>query len=95
MEEKIQKVLDEKINPKLSEHFGQAVLTGVEDGVAYIKLTGACGGCPASEETFQYVVKQYIMEECPEVQDVVADTSVSSELLDFARKILNKEIETK
>ena len=92
MEEKVQKVLDEKINPQLSAHLGQAVFTGIEDGVVYIKLTGACGGCPASEETFEYVVKKHIMEECPEAKDVVLDTSVSEDLMDFARKILNKEL---
>lgn len=91
MKDKIEKVLEEKINPALAEHFGKAVFTGCDDGVVNIRLTGACGGCPASAETFEYVVKKHIMEDCPEVKDVVLDTSVSQELLDFARKILNKE----
>lgn len=90
MEGRIKKVLEEKINPTLAEHYGEAVLTGCEDGVASVKLTGACGGCPASAETFEYVVKKTIMEECPEVTDVVLDTSVSQELLDFAKQLLSK-----
>lgn len=92
MEEKIRKVLAETINPALAEHLGEAVFTGITDGVVNIKLTGACGGCPASAETFEYIVKKNIMEACPEAVDVVLDTSVSQDLLDFAKKILNKEI---
>lgn len=92
MNEQIEKVLAEIINPALAEHLGKAVLTGVEENVAYVKLTGACGGCPASADTFEYVVKKHIMESCPELQDVVLDTAVSEDLLDMARKILNKEL---
>jgi hypothetical protein len=32
------------------------------------------------------------MSELPEVKDVVLDTSVSQDLIDMAKKILNKEI---
>lgn len=92
MEEQIRNVLAEKINPVLADHLGEAVLTSVEEGVAYVKLTGACGGCPASADTFEYIVKQNIMEACPDLQDVVLDTSVSQDLMDMARKILNKEM---
>jgi hypothetical protein len=37
-------------------------------------------------------VKDFVMGGCPEVQDVVLDTSVSEDLLDMARKILRGEM---
>ena len=90
--DEISRVLEEKVNPKLAEHYGGALVTGWEDGVVYVKMTGACGQCPSAQDTIESVVKEILMSELPEVKDVVLDTSVSQELIDMAKKILNKEI---
>lgn len=92
-EEKIQKILEEKVNPILEQHYGGAVLTEYTEGVAWVKLTGACGSCPSSQETLENVVRSILMDEMPEIADVCLDNTVSSDLLDFAKKILNKEIQ--
>ena len=91
MEEQIRKVLEEKVDPILSEHFGGAQLTRIDDGVAYVKMTGACAGCPSAQDTLENVVKDFLMGAVPDLKDVVLDTSVSEELLDMAKKILRKE----
>lgn len=92
MEEKIKKVLEEKVNPVLASHFGGAGLVSFENGVAFVRLTGACSSCPSAQYTIEDVVKSIVTEEIPEVKDVVLDTSVSPELMDMARKILKKQI---
>lgn len=92
MKEQIQKVLEEKVNPLLEEHYGGAVLVGFENGVAKVRLTGACSTCPSAQYTIEDVVKQIVMSNCEEVEDVILDTSISEDLLDMARKILNKKI---
>lgn len=92
MEEAVRKVLREQVDPVLQEHFGGSQLTKIEDGVAYVKLTGACAGCPSAQETLEEVVKDFVMGGVPEIRDVVLDTSVSEDLLDMARKILHHEI---
>lgn len=92
MEEKIQKILDEKVNPMLEKHFGASELVECVDGVVYVRMTGACGTCPSAQFTVEDVIKAELMEALPEVKDVKLDTSVSSDLLDMARKILNKEV---
>lgn len=89
MEERIREVLKEKVDPVLAEHFGGSALTRLEDGVAYVKLTGACASCPSAQDTLEDVVKNFVMGGVPDVKDVVLDTSVSEELLDMARQILN------
>lgn len=91
MEEAVRKTLKEKVDPVLSEHFGGSQLTKIEEGVAYVKLTGACASCPSAQETLESVVKDFVMGAVPELKDVVLDTSVSEELLDFARQILRKD----
>lgn len=91
MEAKISAVLREKVDPVLAAHYGGAILTGIEDGTVYVKLTGQCASCPSAGETLESVVKEILMAEIPEVKDVVLDQSVSEDLLDMARKILNGE----
>lgn len=92
MEKKIQELLEEKVNPLLANHFGAATLTGFENNVARVRLTGACGSCPSAQYTMEDVVKNILMEALPELHDVVLDTSVSEDLIDMAKKILRKEL---
>ncbi len=89
LEDKIRKALKDHVDPVLEEHFGGAVLSRYEDGTAYIRMTGACAQCPSAQDTLETVVRDFVMGECPDVKDVVLDTSVSEDLLDMARKILN------
>lgn len=92
IEEKITKILKDKVDPVLAEHYGGAILTGFEDGTVYVKLTGACATCPSAQDTIESVVGEIVMAELKEVKAVELDTTVSEDLLDMARKILNKEI---
>jgi Fe-S cluster biogenesis protein NfuA len=92
MEDRIAAVLKEKVNPVLADHFGAAELSSYENGIAYIKMTGACGACPSAQYTVEDVVRAEIMGALPEVKDVKLDTSVSSDLIDMAQKILSGEI---
>ena len=89
MEAKIKAVLKEKVDPVLAAHYGGAILTGIEDGTVYVKLTGQCASCPSAGETLEGVVKEILMAEIPEVKNVVLDQSVSEDLLEMARKILS------
>ena len=92
MKDKITKVLKDKVDPILAAHYGGAVLTKYENGIAYVRLTGACASCPSAQQTIEDVVKSVVTGELDEGKDVILDTSVSEDLLDMARKILNKEI---
>lgn len=89
IEEQIQEIIDEVVNVQLALHGGSASLTAYEDGVAWVKFHGACAGCMASSDTLEMVVKESIMGKLPEVKDVMLDNTVSEDLLDMARKILN------
>jgi Fe-S cluster biogenesis protein NfuA len=90
MNEIINKILEEKVNPVLSEHFGGAQLVGLENNVAKIRMTGACASCPGAQMTIQNVVREIIMENCDSVVDVILDTSVSDELYQEAKSFLDK-----
>lgn len=91
IEEKVKKVLQENVDPILSEHYGGSVLTRIEDDVAYVRLTGSCATCPAAQDTIKDVVRTAILGNVEGIRDVILDDSVSDELLDFARKILQEK----
>lgn len=89
LNEKIQEILDGTVNVQLKLHGGSASLTSFEEGIAWIKFHGACAHCMASSETLEMVVKESILKELPAVKDVRLDETVSEDLLNFARKIIN------
>lgn len=91
MEDRIKEVLRDKVDPLLANHFGGVVLTAFEGGIVYVRLTGSCSTCPSAQYTIEDVVKGIVMDEIPEVKDVVLDTSVSQDLLDMAKKLLKKD----
>ncbi|MEG0292090.1 MAG: NifU family protein [Anaerovoracaceae bacterium] len=90
--EDISKTLKEKVDPVLEKHYGGAILTGFEDGVATVKMTGACATCPSAQDTINDVIKEILCSEHDEIKDVAMDTSVDEELLNFAKELLNKNI---
>lgn len=71
MKEKVEAAL-KKIRPALNTDGGDVELVGVKDGVATVRLTGACGNCPMSTMTLRMGVERIIREEVPEIKELVA-----------------------
>ena len=92
IKEKIQKILEETVNTQLAAHNGSVSLSALTDGVAWVRFHGACANCMSASETLEDVVKEAILQAVPEVKDVRLDDTVSEELLDMARKLLNHEL---
>lgn len=70
MEEKIQKVIDEKINPIVALHNGSCELVKYDNGIVTVKLTGGCVGCPSSKITLYNGIRPILMEEISEIKDI-------------------------
>ena len=90
MEEKIKKIISEKINPVLAQHFGAAEFVEIDGKTIYIRMTGACGACASSQITLKTIIEAAIKEEMPEME-VSLYQGVSDEMIDFAKKLLKKE----
>lgn len=72
MRDKVEKVL-EKIRPMLQADGGNIELVDVtRDGIVKVRLTGACHGCPMSQMTLKAGVERVLLEEIPEIKEVVA-----------------------
>ena len=68
---KIEAVLDQ-IRPNIQMDGGDIEFVEFQDGIVYIRLTGACVGCPASIYTVKLGVEQAIKDVIPDVVEVVA-----------------------
>jgi Fe-S cluster biogenesis protein NfuA len=71
MKEKVEAAL-EKIRPSLRADGGDVELVDVQDGIATVRLTGACGSCPMSTITLRMGVERVIKQEVPEIKEIVA-----------------------
>ena len=89
MMQEIEKVIEEKVLPYLQNHGGGVELLGLEDGVLKVRLLGQCSGCPSATITTEQIIQEEVCAAVPEVKQVALIHSVSQELLDQARAILN------
>ena len=71
MRHKLQALLDEKVNPMVSNHGGAIELVDYVNRTAYIKMTGGCQGCSSSALTLKQGVEKAILEAYPRVRQVV------------------------
>jgi len=60
----------EQLRPYLQADGGDIELVSVDDAVVYVRLQGACSGCPSSIYTLKMGVEARLIEEVPEVRSV-------------------------
>jgi Fe/S biogenesis protein NfuA len=78
LEQKVQDVLDQHINPGVASHGGSVTLSKVEGDTAYLTMGGGCQGCASSQLTLKMGVERMIRENVPEIQHVVDVTDHAS-----------------
>jgi len=78
IDEKVKQLLDLSINPALAAHGGFASLVKVEnDTEVHVLMGGGCQGCSMSAMTLTEGIKTSIMEQIPEVTEVIDATDHS------------------
>ena len=63
---RLQQALD-KVRPYLESHGGNVELLSLENGVARLRLRGACKTCPSSSVTLELAVRRALEEACPDL----------------------------
>lgn len=71
LEKKVQSVLDQSINPGIAAHGGKVMLHRIEDGTALVEFSGGCQGCGLSSVTLKQGVNRAILDQIPEIAEVV------------------------
>ncbi|MGI9609196.1 MAG: NifU family protein [Acidimicrobiia bacterium] len=69
--EQVKHVIKNQINPAVASHGGQVELVAVEEGIAYVRLGGACQGCGMANVTLSQGIESTILSMVPEVHTVM------------------------
>jgi len=72
IEDRIIKVLDEKIRPAVASDGGDIKFKSFKDGVVHVELQGSCSGCPSSLMTLKQGVQNLLCHYVEEVKSVEA-----------------------
>jgi Fe-S cluster biogenesis protein NfuA len=68
----ILELLDTRVRPAVANDGGDITFHGFRDGVVYLKMRGACSGCPSSTATLRHGIENLLRHFCPDVQEVQA-----------------------
>ncbi len=71
MRQKIQALLDERVNPGVAGHGGYIELVDYANRVAYVRMTGGCQGCASSQATLKDGVERALTQAFPRIKGVV------------------------
>jgi len=58
------------VRPQLQSHGGDVAFAHVADGVAYVRLEGACNGCSMSAVTLRNLVEEALVAQVPAIRSV-------------------------
>ena len=72
LEQRIVKILDQKIRPAVARDGGDIKFKEFKDGVVKVQLQGSCSGCPSSTMTLKQGVQNLLCHYISEVKEVVA-----------------------
>ena len=77
----------ETIRPGIKSHGGDVELVRIEDGVAYVRLSGACNGCSMAGVTMRDGVEKALVEGVPSVTsvEVLPNEPAAPELLQITK----------
>ena len=75
---RVQKVIEDRINPGVASHGGNITLLGVEEGKVYIRMGGGCQGCGMADVTLKQGIEEMIKAEIPEIVAVLDQTDHAS-----------------
>jgi Fe/S biogenesis protein NfuA len=68
--ERVQSVLDEKINPSVAGHGGRVSLIDLKEKTVFLQLEGGCQGCGMADVTLKQGIEVMIKESVPEIEEI-------------------------
>jgi len=68
----IKELIDTRVRPAVAQDGGDIIYHGFEEGVVYLRMQGACSGCPSSTATLKNGIENMLRHYVPEVQEVRA-----------------------
>lgn len=72
LSQEIQELLNTRVRPAVAMDGGDIVFDHFKEGVVYVRLQGACSGCPSSTATLKAGIENMLRHYVPEVTEVQA-----------------------
>lgn len=66
----ITELLDTRVRPAVAQDGGDITFHGFDRGIVYLKMQGACAGCPSSTMTLKMGIENLLRHYIPEVLEV-------------------------
>jgi Fe-S cluster biogenesis protein NfuA len=70
--DQIKDLIETRVRPAVANDGGDITYRGFRDGVVYLKMQGACSGCPSSTATLKNGIEALLKHYVPEVNEVRA-----------------------
>jgi len=70
--EQIKDLIETRVRPAVANDGGDIVYRGFDKGRVYLRMQGACAGCPSSTATLKNGIEQLLRHYVPEVTEVRA-----------------------
>ena len=68
----IRDLIDTRVRPAVANDGGDIVYRGFDKGKVYLRMQGACSGCPSSTATLKNGIESLLKHYVPEVTEVLA-----------------------
>lgn len=68
----IRELIDTRVRPAVANDGGDIIYRGFDQGTVYLKMQGACSGCPSSTATLKQGIETLLKHYVPEVTEVRA-----------------------
>lgn len=68
----IRELIDTRVRPAVANDGGDIIYRGFDSGKVYLKMQGACSGCPSSTATLKNGIESLLKHYVPEVTEVLA-----------------------
>ena len=69
---RIKELIETRVRPAVMQDGGDIVFQEFKDGVVYLRMQGACSGCPSSTATLKHGIENMLRYYVPEVTEVQA-----------------------
>ena len=68
----IKELIETRVRPAVANDGGDIIFRGFRDGTVFLKMQGACSGCPSSTATLRHGIENLLKHFVPEVEAVQA-----------------------
>ena len=68
----IKELLEARVRPAVARDGGDITFHAYNEGTVYLRMQGACSGCPSSTATLKYGIQNLLKHYIPEVENVEA-----------------------